>query len=41
MIILSTIGRKRFEQPLPHLIIVVDEFAELKSDQPEFMQRAR
>lgn len=24
--------------PLPHLIIVVDEFAELKADQPEFMQ---
>ncbi|WP_152392573.1 type VII secretion protein EssC [Paenibacillus guangzhouensis] len=23
--------------PLPHLIIIVDEFAELKSDQPEFM----
>ena len=24
--------------PLPHLIIVVDEFAELKSDQPDFMK---
>lgn len=24
--------------PLPHLILVVDEFAELKTDQPEFMQ---
>ena len=24
--------------PLPHLILVVDEFAELKSDQPEFMK---
>ena len=24
--------------PLPHLIIVVDEFAELKSEQPEFMK---
>lgn len=24
--------------PLPHLIIVVDEFAELKADQPEFMK---
>lgn len=24
--------------PLPHLILIVDEFAELKSDQPEFMQ---
>lgn len=26
------------EEHLPHLIIIVDEFAELKSDQPEFMQ---
>ncbi len=25
-------------EPLPHLIIIVDEFAELKADQPEFMQ---
>ena len=25
-------------EPLPHLILIVDEFAELKSDQPEFMQ---
>lgn len=25
------------KNPLPHLIIVVDEFAELKADQPEFM----
>lgn len=24
--------------PLPHLIIIVDEFAELKANQPEFMQ---
>lgn len=24
--------------PLPHLIIIVDEFAELKADQPEFMK---
>lgn len=24
--------------PLPHLILIVDEFAELKTDQPEFMQ---
>ena len=24
--------------PLPHLIVVVDEFAELKADQPEFMK---
>ncbi|MBW7475202.1 type VII secretion protein EssC [Paenibacillus oenotherae] len=29
---------KTVELPLPHLIIVVDEFAELKSDQPEFMK---
>ena len=26
------------KNPLPHLILIVDEFAELKSDQPEFMQ---
>lgn len=26
------------EEPLPHLIIISDEFAELKSQQPEFMQ---
>lgn len=26
------------EKPLPHLILIVDEFAELKSDQPEFMK---
>lgn len=26
------------EQPLPHLILIVDEFAELKSSQPEFMK---
>lgn len=26
------------KQPLPHLILIVDEFAELKSDQPEFMK---
>lgn len=25
-------------QPLPHLILIVDEFAELKSSQPEFMK---
>ena len=24
--------------PLPHLVLIVDEFAELKRDQPEFMQ---
>ncbi|MEK4473407.1 type VII secretion protein EssC [Paenibacillus sp. FSL R7-0048] len=29
---------KEVNLPLPHLIIVVDEFAELKSDQPEFMK---
>ncbi|SDY39330.1 type VII secretion protein EssC [Thermoactinomyces sp. DSM 45892] len=27
----------REENPLPHLVIVVDEFAELKKEQPEFM----
>jgi len=26
------------ETPLPHLILIVDEFAELKMDQPEFMK---
>ena len=26
------------EIPLPHLILIVDEFAELKSEQPEFMK---
>lgn len=26
------------ETPLPHLILIVDEFAELKTDQPEFMK---
>lgn len=26
------------EVPLPHLILIVDEFAELKSEQPEFMK---
>ncbi|WP_338554562.1 type VII secretion protein EssC [Paenibacillus sp. KS-LC4] len=29
---------QKVQLPLPHLIIVVDEFAELKSDQPEFMK---
>ncbi len=28
---------KRVSEPMPHLIIVSDEFAELKSQQPEFM----
>ena len=27
----------RVKQPLPHLIIIADEFAELKAQQPEFM----
>ena len=26
------------EIPLPHLIIIVDEFAELRANQPEFMK---
>ena len=26
------------ETPIPHLILIVDEFAELKSEQPEFMK---
>ena len=26
------------EEPLPHLLVVVDEFAELKKEEPEFMQ---
>ncbi len=30
--------KKAVKVPLPHLIIIVDEFAELKADQPEFMQ---
>lgn len=29
---------KKAETPLPHLILIVDEFAELKSEQPEFMK---
>ena len=28
---------KRVDQPMPHLFIISDEFAELKSQQPEFM----
>lgn len=28
----------RLSEPLPHLIIIVDEFAELKAEQPEFMK---
>jgi len=30
--------KKAVSVPLPHLIIIVDEFAELKADQPEFMK---
>ena len=30
--------QKKATQPLPHLILIVDEFAELKSNQPEFMK---
>ncbi len=26
------------DQPLPHLIVIVDEFAELKAEQPDFMK---
>ena len=29
----------RVEEPLPHLFIISDEFAELKSQQPEFMDK--
>ena len=29
---------KQVSEPLPHLIMIVDEFAELKSDQPDFMR---
>src|SRR5699024_5968883 len=28
----------RLREPLPHLIIVADEFAELKKEEPEFMK---
>lgn len=31
------IMRSRQQQPLPHLVIIIDEFAQLKRDQPEFM----
>lgn len=30
---------KKLKQPLPHLIIVIDEFAQLKSQHPEFMSK--
>ncbi|MNW23486.1 ESX-1 secretion system protein EccCa1 [compost metagenome] len=29
--------RQRQAEPLPHLVIIIDEFAQLKKDQPEFM----
>jgi S-DNA-T family DNA segregation ATPase FtsK/SpoIIIE len=29
--------KNQAKEPLPHLIIIADEFAELKNDQPEFM----
>lgn len=29
--------RNRHGEPLPHLVIIIDEFAQLKKDQPEFM----
>jgi S-DNA-T family DNA segregation ATPase FtsK/SpoIIIE len=28
----------KVNNPLPHLVIIVDEFAELKAEQPEFMK---
>lgn len=30
---------KKLKQPLPHLVIVIDEFAQLKSQHPEFMAK--
>lgn len=30
---------KKIEEPLPHLIIVIDEFAQLKAQHPEFMTK--
>lgn len=30
---------KRVDTPLPHLIFITDEFAELKAQEPEFMQK--
>lgn len=30
--------KNEVKEPLPHLIIIVDEFAELKAEQPEFMK---
>lgn len=29
---------KKISEPIPHLIVIVDEFAELKSEQPDFMK---
>ena len=29
----------KFKEPLPHIIIIVDEFAELKAEQPEFISQ--
>lgn len=29
---------KEADEPIPHLLIIIDEFAELKREQPEFMQ---
>lgn len=30
--------QKEVAEPLPHLVLIVDEFAELKADQPDFMR---
>lgn len=30
--------KEKVKTPLPHLVIIVDEFAELKAEQPEFMK---
>lgn len=30
--------QKQAKEPLPHLILIVDEFAELKAEQPDFMR---
>lgn len=35
---ISLFKQGKVETPLPHLILIVDEFAELKSEQPEFMK---
>lgn len=31
--------QKKVEEPLPHLLIISDEFAELKTQQPDFMEQ--